>query len=310
MSETDFTKAISLTTCSSLHKEFSKENKNDQDRYILEGQIVHSRKLSKKLFFFDLRVTEENSVYECCKKIECITRYDEVSLAEVDILWRSFKLGDKVRIFGQFEQLEKVPTMEHSQYLFHAKRIEVTLRWNPEVPFVPERPVREVTSKKRLTQEEEQPAPIEKGVCKYWINTGNCQVLNCPYQHPTSPEELSRIRKEWVTERVQTRRKLNISEEDPHSNEQKQSHRLRAKHFVDWLIKKYSIEYLNSGEGVLDVAGGRGDISFELHTKRGIKATLIEPREMKLSKPQRKFLKQTSTFQGNVQGTLCKQVRS
>ncbi|KAK9761468.1 hypothetical protein K7432_013614, partial [Basidiobolus ranarum] len=114
----------------------------------------------------------------------------------------------------------------------------------------------------------------------------------------------------WVTERVQTRRKLNISEEDPHSNEQKQSHRLRAKHFVDWLIKKYSIEYLNSGEGVLDVAGGRGDISFELHTKRGIEATLIEPREMKLRKPQRKFLKQTSTFQGNVQGTLWKQVRS
>ena len=37
------------------------------------------------------------------------------------------------------------------------------------------------------------------------------------------------------------------------------------------------------------MAGGRGDVGFELYCKRGIAATLIEPRDRKLNKAQRKF---------------------
>src|SRR5690606_29142839 len=47
-----------------------------------------------------------------------------------------------------------------------------------------------------------------------------------------------------------------------------------------------------SGEGVCDVAGGRGDLSFELFTKRGIKTTLIDPREPKLRPSQRRTVRQ------------------
>jgi hypothetical protein len=47
---------------------------------------------------------------------------------------------------------------------------------------------------------------------------------------------------------------------------------------------------LSQGAGVLDVAGGRGDVSFELHTVRGVCATLVEPRARKLSKAQHRWL--------------------
>ncbi|ORY04485.1 hypothetical protein K493DRAFT_345553 [Basidiobolus meristosporus CBS 931.73] len=145
-------------------------------------------------------------------KIECIARYDEVSLEEVGLLWRTFKLGDTMKLLGTFEGVE---------YFFRTHCL------------LPER-VFWGRKEKRPSQKDEAPV------------------------------------------RVQRRRKLNLSEEDPHSNEEKQSHRLRAKHLVDW---------------VLDVAGGRDNISFELHTKRVIRTSLVEPREMKISKAQRKFLK-------------------
>lgn len=33
----------------------------------------------------------------------------------------------------------------------------------------------------------------------------------------------------------------------------------------------------SGGDGVIDVAGGRGDLAFELHTKRAIRTTLVKP---------------------------------
>jgi hypothetical protein len=46
---------------------------------------------------------------------------------------------------------------------------------------------------------------------------------------------------------------------------------------------------IHSGSGVVDVAGGRGDVSVEL-ILRGVRCTLIEPRWRKLSSQQRNLI--------------------
>ncbi len=42
----------------------------------------------------------------------------------------------------------------------------------------------------------------------------------------------------------------------------------RCEKFAKWLVKQYGDDYLRSGI-VLDVAGGRGDLAFELAVKMG-----------------------------------------
>ena len=65
----------------------------------------------------------------------------------------------------------------------------------------------------------------------------------------------------------------------------------RAGKFAEWLMATFGKEALTRGTGVLDVAGGRGDVSFELHTVRGVPCTLVEPRPRKLNRLQHKWLK-------------------
>jgi len=54
----------------------------------------------------------------------------------------------------------------------------------------------------------------------------------------------------------------------------------------DWwcrfLIDTFGRELLSSGSGVLDVAGGKGELSFELINLNAIPATVVEPRALQL----------------------------
>lgn len=45
------------------------------------------------------------------------------------------------------------------------------------------------------------------------------------------------------------------------------------------------------GKSVIDIAGGNGGVSFELSVRYGIEATLVEPREAKLSSMERRRMK-------------------
>lgn len=50
----------------------------------------------------------------------------------------------------------------------------------------------------------------------------------------------------------------------------------RHRIFAHWLVEKYGKERLSTGSGVLDVAGGNGEISRTLH-RLGVPSTLVDP---------------------------------
>lgn len=53
-----------------------------------------------------------------------------------------------------------------------------------------------------------------------------------------------------------------------------------------FLLDTYGRELLSSGSGVLDVAGGKGELAFELVNLNNIPATVVEPRALKLAKQE------------------------
>eukprot|EP00042_Codosiga_hollandica_P050976 m.619176 g.619176 ORF g.619176 m.619176 type:complete len:135 (+) comp58196_c0_seq4:702-1106(+) len=97
----------------------------------------------------------------------------------------------------------------------------------------------------------------------------------------------------------QERAHIADDDHDPHT---KAGHTMRAALFADWLLTILPFDQLARGSGVYDVAGGRGAVSFELHTKRGIHCTLIDPRERKLDKFQHRHLRAHG-------GVLCPQLQ-
>ena len=54
--------------------------------------------------------------------------------------------------------------------------------------------------------------------------------------------------------------------------DRKERHRI----FAEWLVTTYGADFLSNGSGVLDVAGGNGELSNELW-KLGVKSTLLDP---------------------------------
>jgi hypothetical protein len=61
---------------------------------------------------------------------------------------------------------------------------------------------------------------------------------------------------------------------DPFDLHEKKGHSERAAVFSDWLLTQFGVEFMSAKHGVLDVAGGRGDLAFELAAKRGVPTTV------------------------------------
>lgn len=66
----------------------------------------------------------------------------------------------------------------------------------------------------------------------------------------------------------------------------------RGAKFVEWLVGKFGMARLLGAEGggVLDVAGGSGQVAFELGLRRGVNTTTVDPRPLRLDPSQRRTL--------------------
>ena len=63
----------------------------------------------------------------------------------------------------------------------------------------------------------------------------------------------------------------------------------KASIFRRWLIDNFGLDLLSSGSGILDVAGGKGEVAFELVNLNRIPTTVVDPRILDLSSYKRKF---------------------
>ncbi|GIM13121.1 hypothetical protein Vretimale_16270 [Volvox reticuliferus] len=134
---------------------------------------------------------------------------------------------------------------------------------------------------------------IRPMVCKYWAATGRCPKGGgiysgsgiCQYDHPPERGGASGVQQLYVrsrrSERLATASELGFVHETGDA-----AKRHRAAVFCEWLVQTYGREFLNSGAGVVDVAGGRGALTFHLLLRCGVRATLVEPRPAKWSRSQ------------------------
>jgi hypothetical protein len=93
-----------------------------------------------------------------------------------------------------------------------------------------------------------------------------------------------------VARRKASRAALSAAAGNPHASGGAPAKRLRAAAFAAWLVQTYGRDALAAGDGVLDVAGGAGGVSFELHCKWRIPVTTVDPRPAHLSREQHAFL--------------------
>ncbi|KAG0044335.1 hypothetical protein BGZ83_010429 [Gryganskiella cystojenkinii] len=229
-------------------------------------------------------------------RVEVITRFPTHTLKDLDDLWCKVHLGSVVRIVGDIElskkkqisaddtQVQQQPQQQNGNSrkseqwsaLMHCLDIETLELWTGKEPFQPHPGAAEIhtgrghddqtgaasnnkNNKRKSTDMLESTDEVQRGDasqshCKFWLNSGKCNKNPCPFWHETDPTKLKVERKRWVEE-------------------------------------TFSREFLTSGAGVLDIAGGRGDLSWELQTRQGIKSTIVEPRAGKgMRKWQRRWL--------------------
>ena len=56
-----------------------------------------------------------------------------------------------------------------------------------------------------------------------------------------------------------------------------------------WLLDTFGVQRLRAGSGVLDVAGGKGELAWELVNLNLIPAVVLEPRLLELQSVERKW---------------------
>ena len=202
----------------------------------VSGTIVHLRKTSKKLVFFDIEIPPGD-----LRKTVVVKSWETPEILNRAVKGKEkIHLGDVIEFKGYHE----------SDSVFSALNYEIRSLWStrcPELSFTPRPP-------------EQKHFPLETELlCKHFLNTGRCAVEHCGYKHLRDKGELVEKRLEFVKEKKQ--RQLLVHENSFNIEVANSSQRARI--FSEWIVDVFGLENLMSGI-VLDIAGGRGDLSFEL----------------------------------------------
>ena len=242
------------------------------------GQLLSKRHLSHRLCFADLQLSDTKEV------IELVLKIDQEMTATTPRHLKHVCVGDAITAQGHWEVQKD---NQHHRSFRCSQEPTVDTAWktaNPTNAFAPvyfDRSMYFTTTTTTTTP---------TTMCKFFTSTLSCpKGDHCPYIHTTD----TKLRHEWVQNRRKRKRERQQLSGDTIVNvHQKVSKCARADVFANWIVSTFGgASKLSQGSGVLDVAGGRGDMNFELAFVRNVTCTTIDPRPSKPSKKQRKWVK-------------------
>ena len=108
-------------------------------------------------------------------------------------------------------------------------------------------------------------------LCRDWKRSqGHCKYgEKCKFLHPQLDLSLD----------MAVARKNRTKNANGKPKRVKKKNKQRNKIFCNWLVQEFSLDFLRNSGGVLDVAGGQGEVSFILKNVFKIPATIIDPRD-------------------------------
>ena len=110
-------------------------------------------------------------------------------------------------------------------------------------------------------------------ICKHWIRKRACVFqATCLFRHPDDLVV-------QVTDSIN-----NIVPSKGKKSRKRVCNDGRAASLRRWLINIFGDSYLRKGTGILDVAGGKGELAFELVNLNDIPTCVIDPRKLELTR--------------------------
>ena len=244
-----------------LKKISSNNDLEDEGKYTeISGQILFRRIMGKKLCSITLLNEEENTIIGA-------------SIHDPEIIPK-LKIGDMINIKGKIYFHKNNPKNKNVQ----AEIIKL-LGKGPDAERINLKRKYFIDNKNTLTNYD--------ALCTYVKKGQKCQNKECKFRHEIKKEEEEMIQNNLLKKK---RAYYDAHEGDPLNIDDKYNKSLRNSEFANFLVEKFGLENIKKGF-VLDIAGGKGLVSFFLTTKYGIKCKIIDPRGATLPKSKQKELK-------------------
>ena len=226
----------------------------------ITGQILFRRIMGKKLCSVTLLNEEQNIIIGA-------------SIHDSEIIPK-LKIGDMIYIKGRIYFHKNNPQNKNVQ----AEIIKL-LGKGPGAEKINEKRKYFIDNKNNLTSYD--------ALCTFVKKGQKCNNPNCKFRHEVKKEEEETIKINLLRKK---RAYDNAHEGDPLNVDDKYNKRLRNSEFANFLVEKFGLENIKKGF-VLDIAGGKGLISYFLTIKYGIKCKIVDPRGATLPKSKMKDLK-------------------
>ncbi|PRP79658.1 hypothetical protein PROFUN_10558 [Planoprotostelium fungivorum] len=135
--------------------------------------------------------------------------------------------------------------------------------------------------REELKLQEAGTIPLCRSV-KHQRERSSCIGIECPYRHEMTRDEEQRYHIKLKEKRREDIRN-NQHEDDPYEDSGKEDKKFRAVQFSQWIS-----DWMGEQRGsIIEVAGGKGELSHQLSTVHKLPCTLIEPRDIKPSKREK-----------------------